>query len=734
MNILTPYGYKDIADVNIGDEVVAFDTATGTPIINVLKEKRLIHEEVALPSRYKINDQIYRVNDVFWRGSESVYAYQINEGDEISFNFHQQTFLVESTEELPTDNYKELGDFIYYRINDKWNIFKAQSIWVNNNIVHGYEVKIDDIIYDENDQQVNVFSVEKITDIKTWWKLRIGDDEILADHSFISEGIILHNASRFLVAGGTGNWNSTTNWAASSGAGSGASFPVAGDDVNIDAGSGTANITVNVASACSTITVINAYTGTWTETNTITTTGNVTWGSGMTITGAGNWIWNGSATITSNGKTFSGGLTISGAGMTITLSGDCTINGAVDHTTTGTTCTINNNNFKLLGNYTASSGRLLAGSATLLVAGTTGTSTLNCSGTVSNPVVFNSTNAISIAAWGQAGGSITYTAASSITSTGLLSITGSLTLNVSAINWNSVLFNASTTYTLSGILNVTGTLTLNTSPTFSGAFDINCGSLTVGSSGGIVTMSGNINSSGTISSGAATITTFNGAFNVNASGSVTIGTNWSGTATLNYTGTGTFGGATSASILQMNTIINTTGATFSSFNFRNNTLTWTAIGTSTFGTTVLFLGGVAGTHTMTVNCTGLVIPTLKCNGSTNTIINGSQGFTITNYLSNAGIASKVTWQTGNTYTINSSIIVNTTLALTHVWVSSSPGTRYTIILSTSATQDIRFMTVTDADGSAGQTFWPFAPVSLSNTLNWNSLTASAMQFSAPYVN
>ena len=60
-------------------------------------------------------------------------------------------------------------------------------------------------------------------------------------------------------------------------------------------------------------------------------------------------------------------------------------------------------------------------------------------------------------------------------------------------------------------------------------------------------------------------------FNLNCSGSVTVGTNWSGTATLNYTGAGTFAGATSASILSLNTTINTTGATFSTgFNYRTN--------------------------------------------------------------------------------------------------------------------------------------------------------------------
>lgn len=53
-------------------------------------------------------------------------------------------------------------------------------------------------------------------------------------------------ANRFWV-GGTGTWDSTstTNWAATSGAASGASAPVAGDNVTFDANSGTGTITPN---------------------------------------------------------------------------------------------------------------------------------------------------------------------------------------------------------------------------------------------------------------------------------------------------------------------------------------------------------------------------------------------------------------------------------------------------------------------------------------------------------
>lgn len=76
-------------------------------------------------------------------------------------------------------------------------------------------------------------------------------------------------ADRYLVA--TGNYNNNNTWAATSGGAPGASFPVAGDHIIMDANSGAAVLTVNVASACDTVdctgftgTVIHAASVTWT--------------------------------------------------------------------------------------------------------------------------------------------------------------------------------------------------------------------------------------------------------------------------------------------------------------------------------------------------------------------------------------------------------------------------------------------------------------------------------------
>lgn len=44
MNILTPNGYTSIADLNVGDEVIVFDTDTGIEGVNHLVSKVMITE------------------------------------------------------------------------------------------------------------------------------------------------------------------------------------------------------------------------------------------------------------------------------------------------------------------------------------------------------------------------------------------------------------------------------------------------------------------------------------------------------------------------------------------------------------------------------------------------------------------------------------------------------------------------------------------------------------------
>ena len=103
-------------------------------------------------------------------------------------------------------------------------------------------------------------------------------------------------ADRYWVGATNQNWNNTGNWSATSGGGSGASFPTGSDNVFFDANSNLAvnkNVNINVASACQRID-FKVYTGAVTMSNSLTVgalvagvTGSVELGSGMLITGSG---------------------------------------------------------------------------------------------------------------------------------------------------------------------------------------------------------------------------------------------------------------------------------------------------------------------------------------------------------------------------------------------------------------------------------------------------------------
>lgn len=98
-------------------------------------------------------------------------------------------------------------------------------------------------------------------------------------------------ANRYLVPGGTGDYDSTTNWSTTSGGASGASKPVAADAIIIDANSLNAPLTVNTLNACLSIDCSN-YTGSLVVNNVLSINGTGVSGlfrmsTGMTITGSG---------------------------------------------------------------------------------------------------------------------------------------------------------------------------------------------------------------------------------------------------------------------------------------------------------------------------------------------------------------------------------------------------------------------------------------------------------------
>jgi hypothetical protein len=101
-------------------------------------------------------------------------------------------------------------------------------------------------------------------------------------------------ADRYLVSGGTGDYDSTTNWSTTSGGASGASKPVAADRILIDTNSLNAPLTINTPNACLSFSASN-YTGTININSTLSVNGanaagNIILSTGMTITGSGSFV------------------------------------------------------------------------------------------------------------------------------------------------------------------------------------------------------------------------------------------------------------------------------------------------------------------------------------------------------------------------------------------------------------------------------------------------------------
>jgi hypothetical protein len=129
--------------------------------------------------------------------------------------------------------------------------------------------------------------------------------------------------NRFWV-GGTGAWDDTAHWSATSGGASGATIPLAQDDVFFNASSGGGTVNARARSMGRNLD-FTGFTGTLDTAGVGATTdhyahGSLTLGAGMSIINANNlWLCGrGNHTITSNGKLITQILTIYGPGGTYT--------------------------------------------------------------------------------------------------------------------------------------------------------------------------------------------------------------------------------------------------------------------------------------------------------------------------------------------------------------------------------------------------------------------------------
>ncbi|MGX9145932.1 hypothetical protein [Mesorhizobium sp. 128a] len=344
MHILTPSGYRDIADCVVGDEVAAFDMVTGAPLVNTIETIQWVDADTY---RYWQNPR-FLINDVAHLVHSSLYVMcpprnapqqrriaDLKVGDDV-YRIEGEDFVFDYTitSIVQIDPYEP---FAFYRVNGLFDLFAEQSIWRNDNSVcHAKDLVLGDVIFDDADQDVTITSIEQVT-VEGWWRF-----DISGDHSYIVDGLTLHNASRFWV-GGSGAWDAstTTHWAAVTNGAGGQTVPGSADTVTLDGSSGGGTVTVNTTVTVQSI-ACGAFTGTldFSANNnnvTLSASNNAfnASGTGTRTINIGNGTWNftGTGTGTAWSLATTTNLTFNANGSTIRFSG---VLGAVSNTRTFT--------------------------------------------------------------------------------------------------------------------------------------------------------------------------------------------------------------------------------------------------------------------------------------------------------------------------------------------------------------------------------------------------------------
>jgi len=198
-------------------------------------------------------------------------------------------------------------------------------------------------------------------------------------------------AAYFWVTGGTGNWNSASNWALTSGGVGGVAVPGSGDTAAIDANSGSGTVTLDISPTIQTLTC-TGFTGTLafgTNTITLNSTGNLFIGATtMSISGTPLIILN-NATTTATRTINAGAVTeansisfniTAGSGTAIiTVTGG----GAVrDLNFTGYTGSHNATSYTMYGSLTLGTGMTVTAGSTTTFAATSGTKTITTNAVV----------------------------------------------------------------------------------------------------------------------------------------------------------------------------------------------------------------------------------------------------------------------------------------------------------------------------------------------------------------
>ena len=408
LQIKTPTGYKDLSTIQVGDEVCAFDN-----VVNKVEGIDL------------------------WTAE--------------------------------TNDYENQGDFIYYLINGTYKFYKNQSIYVNDVVNHVFMLQVGDIIYDEDDKDVVVTSIEELTNESQFYRLTIS-----GDHTYIVDNIIVHNFSRYWVGGGSSvNWNATanTNWAATSGGANNQSVPTSIDDVIFDT-------TASPATISATITILSfrkdpGYTGTITRSATLTVAGNFTDNTAGAWAGASGLTISAASTMISGGVLWDAPLYFT-TGATKVLDGNWRVTLFSCFSAIGVLNKIGSSTLTCTNGITMNIA--LTGNSDIIITGGTWSTAGSSSNHIGCSTITIAGN-ITISNGALGVGSLIYSSGT-VTHTGTLFLAGNCTLNTVGVNWSGVnITSSSVTCTLSSLLYIVGTFTFSASNTLAGSAGFSCNSL-----------------------------------------------------------------------------------------------------------------------------------------------------------------------------------------------------------------------------------------------------------------
>jgi hypothetical protein len=460
-------------------------------------------------------------------------------------------------------------------------------------------------------------------------------------------------ADRYWVAGGTGNYNSTTNWSATSGGASGASVPSVSDNVFFNASSGAGTATINVASNCLNLN-LTGFLGTLAFTSNLSTLGTVNLGLGTyTVTGASALRFQTATTITSNGTSW-GGIIIFASNGAFTLADNLTILGTVSFENSFAP-TINGNTLNVSGNLAHNSTGNVSGTTAIVFNGT-GTWSHTSTGALRNNVTINTAGTLTLGTNVYYNtGTLTYTTGTVITTGNTLFIGANTTLNTNGITWNNISAITATNITLGSDLTLTGTLINGVGGATTLSFTL--GGFNLISTNANLAISGN--STFTMPSNQTfktlTSTGTGGTINTNTltiTENLTINGNVSGTTAIIYAGTGTWTALNTSSVINNSLTINTAGTlTISGIVYKQSGLfTYTA-------GTIIDTTGTVAVNGLTLNISGFTFRKLLVSGA----------ITLT---SNINATTFGTWNNNNT----SFVLGGNTLNFTHLELGNSATT------------------------------------------------------------